>query len=134
MFRETVMEVDMINKILLFVAAFFLLAWGIAHLFPTNSVVEGFAGISIDNQRIIRMEWIIEGVALIFLAIILASVTYIDYTSIVSKSIYLIVALMLITLTVVSFFTGFKINFLPFKLCPVIFITSTVLILLGRFI
>ena len=124
----------MINKIFLFVAAFFLLAWGIAHLFPTNSIVEGFGGISIDNQRIITMEWIIEGVALIFLAVIIASVTYIDYTSIISKTIYLIAALMLITLTVVSFFTGFKINFLPFRLCPVIFIASSVLILLGRFI
>lgn len=53
MFRDLAMGVDMINKILLFIAAFFLLAWGIAHLFPTNSVVEGFEGISIDNQRII---------------------------------------------------------------------------------
>jgi hypothetical protein len=34
-------------------------------------------------------------------------------------------------LAFVSFFTGFKISFLPFKLCPVIFITSAVLIILG---
>jgi hypothetical protein len=134
MFRDTDVEADMINKILLFIAAFFLLAWGIAHLFPTNSVVKGFEGISIDNQRIITMEWIIEGVAIIFLAVIIASVTYIDYTSVLSKTIYLIAVLMLIALSVISFFTGFKINFLPFKLCPVIFITSSVLILSGMFI
>jgi hypothetical protein len=34
----------------------------------------------------------------------------------------------------ISFLTGFKISFLPFKLCPVIFITSAVLIILGAFL
>ena len=124
----------MLNKTLFYVAALFLLFWGVAHLIPTMNVVDGFGNISIDNKRIITMEWIIEGVSLIFLAIIIASVTYIDYTSKVSKTIYLLSIAMLIVLTVISFLTGFKINFLPFKLCPVIFITSTILILLGRLI
>jgi hypothetical protein len=124
----------MLNKTLLFTGALFLLFWGVAHLFPTKNVVDGFGSISLDNKRIITMEWIIEGVALIFLAIIIASATYIDYTSPVSKIIYLIAVAMLAVLTVVSFLTGFKVNFLPYKLCPVIFITSAILILLGRFL
>jgi hypothetical protein len=124
----------MLNKTLLFIGALFLLFWGVAHLFPTKNVVDGFGSISLDNKRIITMEWIIEGVALIFLAIIIASATYIDYTSPVSKIIYLIAVAMLAVLTVVSFLTGFKVNFLPYKLCPVIFITSAILILLGRFL
>jgi hypothetical protein len=124
----------MLNKTLLIIGALFLLFWGVAHLFPTKNVVDGFGSISLDNKRIITMEWIIEGVALIFLAIIIASATYIDYTSPVSKIIYLIAVAMLAVLTVVSFLTGFKVNFLPYKLCPVIFITSAILILLGRFL
>jgi hypothetical protein len=37
----------------------------------------------------------------------------------------------LLALTLVSLFTGFKINFLPFKLCPLIFSVSLILIVLG---
>jgi hypothetical protein len=35
---------------------------------------------------------------------------------------------------VISFLTGSNVSFLPFKLCPVIFITSAVLIILGAFL
>jgi len=34
------------------------LVWGIAHLFPTKSVVEGFGEISDDNKKIVTMEWL----------------------------------------------------------------------------
>jgi hypothetical protein len=77
------------------------------------------------------MEWIIEGIALIFIGAINAIVTAIDHTGSISLAIYLSSAGALIVLAFVSFFTGFKISFLPFKLCPVIFITSAVLIILG---
>ena len=77
------------------------------------------------------MEWIIEGIALIFIGTINAVVTVIDYSNSISLLIYLCSGIMLIVLALVSFFTGFKISFLPFKLCPVIFITAAVLIILG---
>jgi hypothetical protein len=41
---------------------------------------------------------------------------------------------MLNTLSVISLLTGFKVSFLPFKLCPVIFTTASILILLGSYI
>jgi hypothetical protein len=41
----------MINQILLDLGSFFLFFWGIAHLFPTKSVVKGFGDISLDNKR-----------------------------------------------------------------------------------
>ena len=41
--------------------------WGIAHLFATRAVVKGFGEISKDNKKIITMEWIVEGVSLIFI-------------------------------------------------------------------
>ena len=80
------------------------------------------------------MEWIIEGVSLIFIGVIVSFVTYIDYTSVISKTIYWISFLMLNTLSVISLLTGYKISFLPFKLCPVIFTSSSILILLGSYI
>ena len=124
----------MVNQVLLYLSSFFLLFWGVAHLFPTKSIVKEFGDISLDNRRIITMEWIIEGVSLIFLAAIVSAVTYIDYTNVISKIIYWISFVMLNTLSLISLFTGFKVSFLPFKLCPVIFTTSSILILLGSFI
>lgn len=124
----------MVNQIFLYLGSLFLLFWGIAHLFPTRSVVKGFEDISLDNKRIITMEWIIEGVSLIFIGAIVASVTYIDYTSVISKTIYWISFGMLNIFSIVSLLTGFKISFLPFKLCPVIFTISSILILLGSYI
>ena len=124
----------MVNQVLLYLSSFFLIFWGVVHLFPTKSIVKRFGDISLDNRRLITMEWIIEGVSLIFIAAIVSAVTYIDYTSVISKTIYWISFVMLNTLSLVSLFTGFKVSFLPFKLCPVIFTTSSILILLGRYI
>ena len=124
----------MVNQVLLYLGSAFVLFWGIAHLFPTKSVVKGFGDISVDNRRIITMEWIIEGVSLIFIGALVSSATFIDYTSVISQTIYWISFLMLNALSVISLLTGFRVNFLPFKLCPVIFTTSSILILLGIFI
>ena len=124
----------MVNQVLLYLGSAFVLFWGIAHLFPTRSVVRGFGDISADNRRIITMEWIIEGVSLIFIGALVSSVTFIDHASVISQTIYWVSFVMLNALSVISLLTGFKVNFLPFKLCPVIFTTSSILILLGIFI
>jgi hypothetical protein len=124
----------MANQVLLYSGSFFLLFWGIAHLFPTRSVVRGFGDISVDNRRIITMEWIIEGISLIFIAAVVSCVTYLDYTSVISKTIYWITFVMLNTLSAISLFTGFRIGFLPYKLCPAIFTLASILILLGSYI
>jgi hypothetical protein len=57
----------MTNQIGLYIGAALTLLWGIAHLLPTKSVVQGFGEISVDNRRIISMEWLIQGVAMVSL-------------------------------------------------------------------
>ena len=121
----------MINLLLLYLGAALTTLWGISHLFPTHSVVKGFGTISADNQRIITMEWIVEGVALIFIGALIAIVTIIDPINSVAKAVYILSVIGLLVLALVSLFTGFKIKFLPFKLCPVIFTVSAILIVLG---
>ncbi len=79
----------MLNQVLLYLGSAFISFWGIAHLFPTRSVVSGFGEISVDNKRIITMEWIIEGVALIFIGSINAIVTAMDHTSSISTLTFL---------------------------------------------
>ena len=116
------------NPPLLYFGSLLIAVWGIAHLFATQGVVDGFGDLSEDNRRIITMEWLVEGVALISTAIFVVTVTMIDPLAPVSSAVYGVAIATLVVLTFISFFTGFKINFLPFKLCPVIFIVSSVLI------
>ena len=121
----------MIDLVMLYLGAALTVLWGIAHLFPTGSVVKGFGAISADNQRIITMEWIVEGVSLIFIGALVASITFIDPIGTVSKAVFLLSAIVLLVLASVSLLTGFKVNFLPFKLCPFIFTASALLIIVG---
>ena len=122
------------DLILLYLGSGLTVIWGIAHLFPTKSVVQGFGEISIDNKRIITMEWITEGLALIFIGVLVATVTVIDPSNIVSTAVYFVSVIMLLVMALLSLFTGFKVSFLPFKLCPFIFTASAVLIMIGGLI
>ncbi len=124
----------MLAQVLLYLGSAFLLFWGISHLVPTRNVVRGFGDISQDNKRIISMEWINEGAMLIFIAAIVAMATFADYTNPISKLVYWISFLMLNVLSAISLFTGFKVKFLPFRLCPVIFTTASLLIVVGSIV
>ena len=124
----------MIKLILLYGGAALTAIWGIAHLFPTKSVVKGFGKLSADNRNIITMEWIVEGTFLIFLGILVVAVTFLDAGGMISTVVYLLTVIVLMVMAMVSLFTGFNVNFLPFKLCPFIFAASAVLIFIGRFL
>jgi hypothetical protein len=119
------------DALLLYVGGGLTAFWGIAHLFPTKSVVAGFGEISADNRRIITMEWIVEGVALAFMGVLVCTVTVVDRSSAAARAAYAVTVLGLLALAIVSFFTGFRVAFLPFKLCPFIFGLSAALILIG---
>lgn len=119
------------NQIVLCVAAAMTGLWGVAHLLATGGVVEGFGELTADNRRIIIMEWIVEGAALISTAAFVTVATAIHPESTVSLAVYMVAIGTLITLAVVSLFTGFKVAFLPFRLCPFIFGFSAALIALG---
>ena len=121
----------MVNQVLLYAGSAIVLIWGVAHLFPTKSVVRGFGDISSDNKEIITMEWIIEGVSLIFIGFLVALVTYVESTSTISNLVYWTSFGVLNVLSFISLFTGFKISFFMYKLCPFIFSTSSLLIIIG---
>ena len=119
------------NEILIYVACVAIASWGVAHLFATRGVVAGFGELTADNRRIITMEWIVEGVALISTAAFVAVATAIGREAATSSAVYAVAIATLISLAVVSMFTGFRIAFLPFRLCPFIFGTSALLIAVG---
>jgi len=117
--------------ILLYVASAMTGVWGIAHIFATRGVVTGFGDLTADNRRIITMEWIVEGVALLSTGALVAVVTVIDAASPAASGAYAVAIGTLVALALVSVFTGFRIAFLPFRLCPFIFGLSAVLIGIG---
>ena len=121
------------HSIFFFFSGALTIIWGTAHLFPTKNVVKNFGNISADNKRIITMEWIIEGISLIFVGILIFLIAITGSPTNLSRYIYLTIIMMLVTLSIVSFFTGFRVKFLPYKLCPVIFLTSAILILFGLY-
>jgi len=122
------------NPVLLYIASVTTGLWGVAHLFATRGVVSGFGDLSPDNRRIITMEWIVEGVALISTAAFVAVATAIQPEALVSSAVYGVAISTLVLLAVVSLFTGFRIKFLPFRLCPFIFGGSALLIVWGAWL
>lgn len=120
------------STVLLTIGAVLPTLWGIAHLFPTKNVADGFGEITIDNRRILVMEWMIEGFALIFIGglVLLTAYGWGPADPHTAHIIYAC-AVMLIALAVLSVFTGFRVKFLPFQLCPFIFTTSAVLSVVG---
>jgi hypothetical protein len=122
------------NEVLLFVAAGLTGLWGVSHLLATKGVVAGFGDISVDNRRIITMEWIVEGVALISTAAFVAVAGAIDPKSKVATAVFGVAIATLVVLAAVSLFTGFRVRFFAYRLCPLIFTLSAVLIALGAWL
>ena len=80
------------------------------------------------------MEWINEGVTLIFIGVIVALVTWLDEFGVASGIVYWSTFAVLNTLSLVSLFTGFKNSFIAFKLCPLSFSGSSILIIVGSYL
>jgi len=128
------LEDYIMRRPLAYLGGLLLIIWGISHIIPTNNVIKGFGPISADNVHIIAMEWINEGFTLIFLGLLSIAVTVInDNKSKVSKLVYILTFIMLLAMSVLSLFTGFRVDFLPFKLCPLIFMISALLIVQGAY-
>ncbi|MFA5079404.1 MAG: hypothetical protein WC541_07965 [Dehalococcoidia bacterium] len=122
----------MVRKVLVIIGGSLSILWGIAHLIPTGSVADGFGATSVDNKRIILMEWINEGLTLLFLGTLVILIAVFNYSNLKSRRIvFIAAAVMLIAMAVLSLCTGAQIDFIPYRLCPVIFTVSAVLILQG---
>jgi hypothetical protein len=120
---------------LIYVAAAIPVIWGLAHIFAgTRGVVAGFGELTTDNRRIITMEWIVEGLALVALGAWVAVATAIDSQAPVSTGVYIVAIAFLVAMTVLSLFTGFRIRFVFFRLCPFLFMLSAILIALGEWL
>jgi len=122
----------MTNEVLLYAGSAVSIAWGIAHLAPTKSVVKGFGDISADNRRIITMEWLAEGFTLIFIGLLVALITALyDHSNAISLLVYRVSGGMLVAMAALTALTGARTKIIPIKICPFILVSVVVLFILG---
>ena len=122
----------MTNDILLYIGSIIIIVWGIGHIVPTKSVVNGFGSISEDNKRIITMESIAEGFTLCFIGVLVLLVTSLTGSqSQTAFIVYLACAVMLLIMAILTTLTGARTSILPYKLCPVVKTIVAILFILG---
>ena len=120
------------NSTLFLAGSIIILVWGIAHMVPTKSVVKGFGEISQDNRRILTMEWLAEGLTLVFLGVIVLLVTLLaGYEAEAANIVYLASAVMLLVMAVLTLSTGARTSIVPIKICPAVKTVVAILFILG---
>lgn len=113
-------------------AAALAFGWGIAHLFPTRTIVNDFGDIGTENRRVITMEWIYEGITLIFAGLVTATVSLIgDDTSTTATVTYAGIAGLLLVMAVISLMTAGRNRFIAYRLCAPIFSVGAILLLVA---
>ena len=109
----------MTPSVLLYLGSIIITLWGVSHIIPTKSVVAGFGTLSSDNFRIITMEWVAEGLTMVFIGLlVLATTILIGPGSTTANLVFYATAAMLIVMAIWSAFTGARTSILPMKACP----------------
>ena len=120
------------GKTLLYIGSIVIILWGVSHIVPTKSVVEGFGPITEENRLIITMEWVAEGLTLCFIGILVLYVTLLaGSVNPVSVIVYRAAALMLLVMAGWTGLTGARTSIIPIKICPIVKTVIAVLFVLG---
>jgi hypothetical protein len=124
-----------VNELLIFFGAVIITIWGIAHIVPVKSVVNAFGPISLDNKRIVTMEWISEGLTLCFIGLlVLFIILNGGARNTVSLNVYRGCGLMLLVMAGVTAFTGARTSIVPIKICPIVKTVVAILFFLGTYL
>jgi hypothetical protein len=123
------------NRILLYIGSIVIFLWGVSHILPTPSVVEAFGSITRDNQLIITMEWVAEGLTLCFVGALVLYVTLrADPSNPVSLMVYRATALMLLVMAVWTGLTGARTVVIPIKICPIVKSSVAILFIIASYL
>jgi hypothetical protein len=122
----------MLNENLVYIGSAIIIAWGIAHLVPTRTIVSGFGEISDDSKKILTMELLAEGFTLIFLGVLPMVFTVLSGPQGKPADIvYLACGAMLLLMAIITLLTGARTSEIPYKICPVIKTGVAILFILG---
>jgi hypothetical protein len=117
------------GNVLAYTAAGLVALWGIAHLVPTAEIVAGFGEISVDNRRVLLMEWVAEGLTMLFISVLVIAVTAVaGADDAVVVLVYRVGAGGLVVMGAWTALTGARTPVIWFKICPVI-LTATAALL-----
>jgi hypothetical protein len=120
------------NEALIYSGAGIIILWGIAHLIPTRTIVKGFGEISNDNKKVLAMEVIAEGLALIFLGVLpLLVVLSCNPQSCTAHNVYLASGGMLLVMALLTLLTGARTPVIWYKICPAVKTLVAILYILG---
>jgi hypothetical protein len=122
----------MINETLVYIGSAVIIAWGVTHIVATGSMVKGFGDITEENRRILVMEIVTEGLALVFLGGLPLAFTILSGPlGKPADIVYLACAAMLLVMALLTLLTGTRTSQIPYKVCPVIKTAAAVLFILG---
>jgi hypothetical protein len=117
------------SDILAYVAGAIALAWGVAHLMPTPRVVAGDEPLTADNRQILTMEWVAEGLTLVFLGVLIVVVTTSGSPSdAVRTAVTGLTAGMLLVMAGLTAATGARTRVVFFRICPIVKTAAAVLL------
>lgn len=118
--------------VLVYAAAGVIAFWGVSHLVPTRSVVAGFGRISLVSRRVLTMEWVAEGLALVFVGALVAAVTLsVGADDRAAVLVYRLAASLLAAIAILATFTGARMPVAWFKVCPLVLTSAVALLLVG---
>jgi hypothetical protein len=125
----------MMGNLLLYIGSAVIIVWGIAHIVPTRSVVNGFGSILPDNRRIITMEWVAEGLTLCFIGLLVLLITLLAQAeSLASDIVYRVSGIMLLVMAGWTLATGARTLIIPIRICPVVKTIVATLFIVGSFL
>ena len=105
--------------LLAYLASAIVIAWGSAHLAPTRTVAASFGAISVDNRRILIMEWIAEGITHISIGVLVILATAIEGAGdATTQLVYIVSAGILAVLAGLTAATGARTPVIWFRVCP----------------
>ena len=108
------------SSVLVYIGSIIIFAWGVSHIIPTKSVVKSFELKEIDQRRILKMEWVSEGLTLCFIGILAAVTTINGNENKLGKIVLICLSSMLLIMAGWTQLTGAKTKIIPIKLCPIV--------------
>jgi hypothetical protein len=125
----------MIKDIMIYTGSILAIIWGIAHLAPTRPIVLSMKNISRDDRLVFKMEWIAEGLALIFLGVLVLVINILHgVDNPVSHTVFRLSAVMFLVMAILTAFTGARTKVVFFKICPIVKIIIAALIIIPVYI
>ena len=90
-------------EFLLYAGSILIIFWGITHLAPSKSTLKVIGELSGDNNKIVSMEWVVEGISFILIGLLVITVTYVAGAEKVgSRIVFISSGVMLLILTLWS--------------------------------